>query len=74
MGALAAIVFARAGNMPEGMSFGLTPPAPLPQAQEQARQAATDSAFAAITYVTAGLALVSAVLAWTTQRHARKGS
>ena len=33
------------------------------------RVAATDNAFAIIAYVTAGLAVVSAILAWTTQRH-----
>lgn len=71
MGALAAFVFARAGNMPDGMSFGMTPSQPLPADQEQIRQAATDSAFAVIAYVTAGLAVVSAILAWTTQRHAQ---
>jgi EmrB/QacA subfamily drug resistance transporter len=72
MGALAAFVFARTSNMPDGMSFGLPPSAPLPEAQETVRQSATDSAFAVIAYVTAALALVSAVLAWTTQRHKQK--
>jgi hypothetical protein len=36
------------------------------------RQTATDNAFATIAYVTAGLAAVSAVLAWTTQTHKGK--
>jgi hypothetical protein len=72
MGALAALVFSRAANMPDGMSFGMTPPAPLPAAGEAVRSAATDNAFATIAYVTAGLAVVSAILAWTTQRHKGK--
>lgn len=74
MGALAAFVFARTANMPDGMSFGLVPPAPLPPAAEATRQAATDNAFATIAYVTAGLAAVAAVLAWTTQRHKARQS
>ncbi len=69
MGALAALVFARAGNMPDGTTFGQIPPSALPADLETLRVSATDSAFAVIAYVTAGLAVVSAILAWTTQRH-----
>lgn len=72
MGALAAWVFGSATGMPGGMSFGLTPPQPLPVDAEAVRQTATDNAFATIAYVTAGLAAVSAVLAWTTQTHKGK--
>jgi hypothetical protein len=74
MGALAALVFSRATNMPSGMSFGMVPPSPLPPQDEAVRSAATDNAFAIIAYVTAGLAAVSAILAWTTQRHKAKAS
>jgi EmrB/QacA subfamily drug resistance transporter len=74
MGALAAWVFGQATGMPGGMSFGLTPPQPLPGDGEAVREAATDHAFAIIAYVTAGLAVVSAVLAWTTQQHKGKAA
>src|SRR3569623_1152957 len=74
MGALAAWVFGQATGMPSGMSFGLTPPQPLPADGEAVREAATDHAFAIIAYVTAGLAVVSAVLAWTTQQHKGKAA
>jgi hypothetical protein len=73
MGALAALVFARAGNMPDGTTFGQIPPHPLPADVETLRVSATDQAFAVIAYVTAGLAAVSAVLAWTTQQHKSRG-
>ncbi len=69
MGALAAWVFAQAGGMPAGTSFGLAPPQPLPPEAEAARVAATDRAFALVAYVTAGLAALSALVAWTTQAH-----
>jgi EmrB/QacA subfamily drug resistance transporter len=72
MGALAALVFSRAANMPSGMSFGMVPPTPLSPQDEAIRSAATDNAFATIAYVTAGLAVISAILAWTTQRHEGK--
>ena len=74
MGALAAWVFGQATGMPSGMSFGLTPPQPLRADAEAVREAATDHAFAIIAYVTAGLAVVSAVLAWTTQTHKGKAA
>ena len=74
MGALAAWVFGQATGVPSGMSFGLTPPQPLPADAEAVREAATDHAFAIIAYVTAGLAVVSAVLAWTTQTHKGKAA
>jgi MFS family permease len=73
MGALAALVFARAGDMPDGTTFGQIPPHPLPADVETMRVSATDQAFAVIAYVTAGLAAISAVLAWTTQRHKSRG-
>jgi uncharacterized membrane protein YuzA (DUF378 family) len=44
----------------------------LPAGAEAVREAATDTAFATIAYVTAGLAAVSAILAWTTQTHKGK--
>ncbi|MEO8758990.1 MAG: MFS transporter [Devosia sp.] len=74
MGALAALVFARTGDLPSGMSFGLTPMTPLSPEQEAIRSGATDNAFAIIAYVTAGLAVISAILAWTTQRHKGKAA
>ena len=69
MGALAAFVFAHATSMTSGMDFGAVPTTALAADQETMRVAATDNAFAIIAYVTAGLAVVSAILAWTTQRH-----
>jgi MFS family permease len=74
MGALAAWVFAQAGSLPAGTSFGLAPPQPLPADAEAARVAATDRAFAIVAYVTAGLAALSAVIAWTTQAHKGKAA
>ncbi|HEX4297361.1 MAG TPA: hypothetical protein VHZ56_05015, partial [Devosia sp.] len=44
----------------------LAPAAPLPPADEAARVAATDAAFATIAYATTGLAIVSAIVAWFT--------
>jgi len=72
MGALAAWMFARGTNMMSGMDFGAMPAQALPAESEAMRVAATDQAFAVICYVTAGLAVVSAILAWTTQRHKGK--
>jgi EmrB/QacA subfamily drug resistance transporter len=74
MGALAAWMFARGTNMMSGMDFGAVPAQRLPADAETMRIAATDQAFAVICYVTAGLAVVSAILAWTTQRHKGKAS
>ena len=66
MGSVAALVFQSAlGGAGQGLSFGL-PASGLPAETEAARQAATDSAFAAIAFSTAVLALVSAVIAWLT--------
>jgi len=72
MGALAAWMFARGTNMMSGMDFGAMPAQSLPAESEAMRVAATDQAFSVICYVTAGLAVVSAILAWTTQRHKGK--
>ncbi len=70
MGALAASIFA--GMAPSlDVGFGLPPAGTLPAGEETARVAATDTAFAAIAYLTAGLAVVSALLAWTTLQHKR---
>ena len=74
MGALAALVFSHATMMPSGTDFGAVPTTAMTPDQEEARVAATDSAFAIIAYVTAGLAVVSAILAWTTQRHRRRSA
>jgi EmrB/QacA subfamily drug resistance transporter len=74
MGALAALVYARATSMPSGTDFGMVPTAKLDAAMEAARVAATDAAFATICYVTAGLAVVAAILAWTTQTHKGKAA
>src|SRR3569623_2121730 len=74
MGALAAWVFARSTNMMSGLDFGAIPPQSLLAIAETMRVAATDQAFALICYVTAGLAVVSAILAWTTQRHKGKAA
>ena len=72
MGALAALVFARATSMASGTDFGMVPATTLDPAAESARVAATDAAFATICYVTAGLAVIAAILAWTTQTHKGK--
>jgi EmrB/QacA subfamily drug resistance transporter len=74
MGALAALVFARATSMASGTDFGMVPTAALDPAAESARVAATDAAFAMICYVTAGLAVIAAILAWTTQAHKGKAA
>ena len=74
MGALAALVFARATSMMSGTDFGMVPTTALDATAEATRVAATDAAFATICYVTAGLAVVAAVLAWTTQTHKGKAA
>ncbi len=67
MGALAAAVFECSREASSaGMSFGSMPEVALPAEAEAARVAATDAAFAAIAYVTAGLAALSAIIAWFT--------
>jgi len=67
LGAIAATVFERslggAAELP--IFFGLAASG-LPPEQEVLRQAATDAAFASVAYVTAGLSLVSAAIAWLT--------
>jgi hypothetical protein len=69
MGAVIAVVFTRAlGGFAElDVFFGVAPDAPLDPEAEAARIAATDAAFAAVAYVTAGLSLLSGVIAWFTQ-------
>jgi predicted MFS family arabinose efflux permease len=74
MGALAALVYARATGLTSGTGFGMVPTGTLDPAMEAARVAATDAAFAMICYVTAGLAVVAAILAWTTQTHKGKNA
>jgi predicted MFS family arabinose efflux permease len=68
LGVLVAFVFQRAfspsGGPPVG--FGVMPAAALDAATETMRQQATDAAFAATCWVTAGLSLLSAVIAWMT--------
>lgn len=69
MGAVIAIVFDRAlGSLAElDVYFGVAPASPLSGAEEAARIAATDAAFAAVCYVTAALSLFSGIIAWFTQ-------
>ena len=69
MGALIAIVFERTlGSFAElEIFFGVAPETALAADSEAARIAATDAAFAAVAYVTAGLSLLAAVIAWLTQ-------
>lgn len=73
MGGVAAFVFERAlGSAAElQLYFGLQPTAQLPQDIETARVAASNSAFAAIAYCNAALALLSAAIAWFTQDRKR---
>lgn len=67
LGAVAAPIFERAlGNAAKlPIFFGLATPG-LSPADEAARLYATDTAFASIAYITAGLSLVSALIAWMT--------
>jgi EmrB/QacA subfamily drug resistance transporter len=69
MGALAAVVFEAAlGQFAElDIFFGMKPEGALDATADAARVAATDSAFAVIAYVCAGLSLLSAIIAWFTQ-------
>ena len=68
MGAVVALVFAEALGNDAGpaVAFGMAPKIPLAAAAEAARVAATNAAFAAVAYITAGLSLVSALTAWLT--------
>jgi len=69
MGGLGALVFMSGlGGDVGHMSFGMTEPGGLPPAAV----AATDQAFSAIAYVTAGLSLLSGVIAWMTLEHKRQ--
>ena len=69
MGAVIAWVFTRAlGSFAElDVFFGVAPEVALEADAEAARVAATDAAFAAVAYITAGLSLLSGVIAWFTQ-------
>lgn len=73
MGGVAAVVFERAlGSAAElPLFFGLMPGEALPPDIEGVRVAASNSAFAAIAWCNAALALLSAAIAWFTQE--RKG-
>jgi len=67
MGSVAALVFnAMMGGAVDGLSFGLPTTEALPAETEAARVAATNGAFAAVAWTTAGLSLVSAIIAWVT--------
>jgi predicted MFS family arabinose efflux permease len=74
MGGVAAFVFERSlGGFAElPLFFGMQPEAPLAADVEMARQGANNAAFAAIAYSNAGLALLSAVIAWFTQENKLK--
>ena len=69
MGIVVRVVFERAlGPFAElQVFFGVAPAEALPPDAEAARLNATDAAFAAVAYVTAGLAAVSGVIAWFSQ-------
>lgn len=69
MGGVIAVVFdVSLGLLAElDIFFGVAPASPLAPAEDAARIAATDAAFAAVCYVTAALSLLSAVIAWFTQ-------
>ncbi|HVW92958.1 MAG TPA: MFS transporter [Devosia sp.] len=72
MGAVAAMVFAAvAGPAGAGLSFG-RPAAGLPPDVEAARVAATNAGFSAVAWATAGLAALSAAIAWVTLSHEGK--
>jgi EmrB/QacA subfamily drug resistance transporter len=75
MGGVAAYVFERAlGPAAElQLFFGLLPAEPLPTATESARLAASNAAFATIAWCNAGLALLSAAIAWCTLERKRRG-
>jgi EmrB/QacA subfamily drug resistance transporter len=75
LGAVVAVVFEQAlGPAAElGVFFGL-PARGLDPETELRRVAATDAAFAALTYVTAALSLVAAVIAWATLERRPTGS
>jgi EmrB/QacA subfamily drug resistance transporter len=75
MGGVAAFVFERAlgGYAELPLFFGMQPESSLDGAAEAARVAANNAAFATIAYINAGLALVSAVIAWLTQGNRLRG-
>jgi MFS family permease len=69
MGAVIAVVFDRTlGGFAElEVFFGVAPAPSLAPEEEAARVAATDAAFAAVCYITAGLSLLAGIVAWFTQ-------
>lgn len=73
MGGVVTMVFERAlgGAAELPLFFGLLPTEPLAPDVEAARLGATNAAFAAVAYSNAGLALLSAAIAWFTLE--RKG-
>ena len=72
MGGIAAVVFSHATGGAAQLSFGRSPATPLPADVEAVRVGATDAAFATIAWITAGLSLLSAVIAWFTLEHKGK--
>ena len=68
MGGVIAVVFEHSlGPAAElAIFFGVMPAEPLPPETEALRLGATNAAFAAVCYVTAGLSLFSALIAWLT--------
>lgn len=68
MGGVVSFVFQRAvaGTGAEGLSFGRPPGAALTAAGEAVRVTATNAAFSAVAWITAGMALCSALVAWLT--------
>lgn len=68
MGGVVAVVFEQTlGKVAElPVFFGVVPAQPLPPDVEATRLAATNAAFAAVCYITAGLSLLSGVIAWLT--------
>jgi EmrB/QacA subfamily drug resistance transporter len=66
MGVVVAVVFNQHVGGATGLSYGRPPATPLAPDVEAARIAGTDAAFAAVAYVTAVLALLSAIIAWLT--------
>ena len=70
MGTVAAFVFARVtGPEGAGLSFGRPPEGTLSPSIEALRVGATDAGFAAVAWSTAGLAALSALIAWATLGH-----
>lgn len=67
-GVVAAVFQQQLGSAAElHLFFGLPPAEPLPAELEATRLRATNAALAAVAYLTAGLAILSALIAWLTQ-------